>query len=111
MWDQIAYDAPYYLVVKAAGNDRWDSGPEAGEAYTIVDQAGNPLSVSTEPRPADCAPDGYDCLSTTGVAKNILTVGAVDDLPGGYSPLARPSPVVMAGFGVILKRGLWWLGT
>lgn len=98
LWDQIAFDAPYYLIVKAAGNDRWDTGPDPGEEYTIVDQAGTPLSTSTSPKPADCAPAGYDCLPTTSVAKNILTVGAVDDIPGGYSPLSGPSSVVMAGF-------------
>ncbi|MEH6634628.1 MAG: hypothetical protein V7700_03875, partial [Halioglobus sp.] len=98
LWDQIAFGAPYYLIVKAAGNDRWDTGPNPGEEYTIVDQDGTPLSTDTSPRPADCAPAGYDCLPTTSVAKNILTVGAVDDVPGGYSPLAGPSSVLMAGF-------------
>ena len=97
-WDQIAYDAPSYLIVKAAGNDRADIGPTPGESYTIVDQTGAYLSESTDPRPADCAPSGYDCLPTTSVAKNILTVGAVDDLPGGYSPLTGPSAVQMADF-------------
>ena len=98
LWDQIAFDAPYYLIVKAAGNDRWDIGPQNGEEYTIVDQAGNPITTSNAPRPPDCAPAGYDCLPTTSVAKNILTVGAVDDIPGGYSPLAGPGQVQMAGF-------------
>jgi hypothetical protein len=98
LWDQIAYDAPYYLIVKAAGNDRWDVGPDPGEEYTIVDQDGNPVTTSTQQRPADCAQTGYDCLPTTSVAKNILTVGAVEDLPGGYSPVAGPAQVQMAGF-------------
>jgi hypothetical protein len=98
LWDQIAYDAPYYLVVKAAGNDRTDIGPSPGEAYTVIDQSGNFLFTTTLPRAPDCAPAGYDCLPTTSVAKNVLTVGAVDDIPGGYSPLAGPSSVQMADF-------------
>ncbi len=98
IWDQIAYDAPTYLAVKAAGNDRTDFGPNSGEAYTIVDDNGTPLSTSTQPRPADCAPAGYDCLPLHSVAKNILTVGAVDDLPGGYTPLAGADQVSMAPF-------------
>ena len=77
LWDQVAINAPYYLIVKAAGNDRWDTGPAAGEPYTIIDQAGTPMATSTLPRPADCSPAGYDCLATNSVAKNILTVGAV----------------------------------
>jgi hypothetical protein len=98
LWDQIAYDAPYYLVVKAAGNDRTDIGPSPGEEYTVIDQDGSFLFTSTLPREPDCAPAGYDCLPTNSVAKNVLTVGAVDDVPGGYSPLAGPSSVQMADF-------------
>jgi len=98
LWDQIAYDAPYYLIVKASGNDRTDTGPSPGEEYTVIDQQGNPLFTSTLPRNADCAPAGYDCLPTNAGAKNVLTVGAVDDVPGGYSPLAGPSQVQMAPF-------------
>jgi hypothetical protein len=98
LWDQIAFDAPYYLPVKAAGNDRTDIGPAPGEEYTVIDQQGNFLFTSTAPRNPDCAPAGYDCLPTHSVAKNILTVGAVDDLPGGYSPLGGPGAVAMADF-------------
>jgi hypothetical protein len=74
LWDQLAYDAAYYLIVKAAGNDRSDIGPAPGEEYTVVDQEGEPLFTSTLPRVPDCAPLGYDCLPTHSVAKNILTV-------------------------------------
>jgi len=103
LWDQIAFDAPYYLIVKASGNDRSETGPAYTdpnnlEPYTIVDQDGAPLSISTLPRTADCAPAGYDCLPTNSVAKNVLTVGAVDDVPGGYSTLAGPSQVLMSPF-------------
>ena len=53
-WDQIAYHAPYYLIVKSAGNDR-NEGPG-----------------TTHPK------DGpYDCIAHAAVAKNVLTVGAV----------------------------------
>jgi PKD repeat protein len=72
-WDYIARNAPYYLIVKSAGNDRGD-GPTGG----------------TYPQ------DGpYDCIGNAGVAKNILTVGAVEDIPNGY---AQPSDVVMSYF-------------
>jgi len=98
LWDQIAYDAPYYLIVKAAGNDRSDTGPSPDEDYWVVDEDGNKLFVSSVPRPFDCAPAGYDCMPTNSVAKNVLTVGAVDDLYGGYSTLAGPAQVQMAPF-------------
>lgn len=98
LWDQIAFDAPYYLIVKAAGNDRTDTGPSPDEDYWVVDEDGNKLFVSNVPRPFDCAPAGYDCMPTNAVAKNVLTVGAVDDVYGGYSPLAGPAQVQMAPF-------------
>ncbi|HNY02550.1 MAG TPA: S8 family serine peptidase, partial [Bacteroidales bacterium] len=60
-WDEVAHNAPYYLICKSAGNDRGQTG------------TGHPA-------------DGpYDCIGQQGVAKNILTVGAVDDIPGGYT--------------------------
>ena len=72
-WDEIAKNAPYYLIVKSAGNDRGD-GPTNG----------------------DYPQDGpYDCIGNAGNAKNLLTVGAVEDIPGGYS---QPSDVVMSSF-------------
>lgn len=98
IWDQIAADAPYYLIVKSAGNDRSDIGPEPGVEYTIIDQDGEFVSTSTAERNPDCWPEGYDCLPTHSVAKNILTVGAVDDLPGGYAPLGGAQQVVMSSF-------------
>ncbi|MEH6585776.1 MAG: S8 family serine peptidase [Halioglobus sp.] len=96
--DQITNLAPYYLIVKAAGNDRWDIGPNTGEQYTIVDQNGVSTGTSTQSRPADCSQTGYDCLPGSTVAKNILTVGAVNDVTSGYSPLQGPGSVQMTGF-------------
>lgn len=98
LWDQIAYDAPNYLIVKAAGNDRWDVGPDPGEEFTIVDQDGVAIGTSFDAPAGDCGQDGYDCLPTASVAKNILTVGAVDDVPGGYQALTGPGAVQMTGF-------------
>ncbi|HET6563956.1 MAG TPA: S8 family serine peptidase [Xanthomonadales bacterium] len=98
LWDQIAFDAPYYLIVKAGGNDRTDIGPELGEQYKVIDQDGELIEYSTLARDPDCWPAGYDCLPGNSVAKNILTVGAVDDLYGGYRPAAGPVSVTMADF-------------
>ncbi len=71
-WDQVALDAPHYLIVKGAGNDRGESGDGS--------------------HPADGT---YDCISTYGTAKNILTVGAVEKISGGY---IEPADVVMSSF-------------
>lgn len=85
-WDNIARNAPYYLIMKAAGNDRSDN-------HTGTHKVWNGGWVdSSDPR----NPDGqYDCISTYGTAKNIMTVGAVNDIPGGWT---QTSDVVMSGF-------------
>jgi hypothetical protein len=33
VWDSIAYNAPYYLIVKSAGNNRDENGPAVGQPY------------------------------------------------------------------------------
>ncbi len=74
-WDGIAFNAPNYLIVKASGNDRGESG--SGGA------------------PPDGGSSGFDCIPTYGVAKNILTVGAVAKLVGSYT---GPNSVIMTSF-------------
>ncbi|MDX1905266.1 MAG: S8 family serine peptidase [Thermonemataceae bacterium] len=71
-WDQIANDAPYYLIVKAAGNDR-------GAGY-------NPGGVF--------GTTGYNLISGSATAKNNLVVGAVNDV-ANYT---GPSSVTMSSF-------------
>ncbi|MBM3404742.1 MAG: peptidase S8 [Bacteroidetes bacterium] len=74
--DSIAVLSPYYLVCKSSGNDRGNyngSGPQ-------------------EP---DGGADGFDCVGSMGNAKNILTVGAVNDITTGYR---SPADVVMSSF-------------
>lgn len=87
-WDRIANNAPYYLIVKSAGNDHGD-GPEPGSQYYLVNHR-NTLSSRNRDRQ-----DGYDQISTNGTAKNILTVGAISNISNGYN---APSDVRLAGF-------------
>ncbi len=93
-WDQIMVNAPYYQIVKSAGNDRGE-GPGDGGASGHYYWNGSQWTWSTDVRQIDGGPTGYDCLPFTSVAKNIITVGAVNDIAGGYS---QPSDVVMSSF-------------
>jgi len=78
-WDKICYNAPYYLPVKSAGNNRSASGPVVGTVYYRYNA--NKVMSSAGPRPSGISSnDGYDNISTYGTAKNILTVGAVNQL-------------------------------
>lgn len=56
-WDQVMYNAPYFQIVKAAGNAR-------GLDPTIVPQ----VTVK----------NGYDLLEGAGIAKNVLVVTSVN---------------------------------
>ena len=73
-FDQIAQAAPYYQIVVAAGNDR-DDGPDNDNDH-----------------PAD---GDYDSISDYGISKNVITVGAVEDIANGYS---NPNDVIMTSY-------------
>lgn len=71
LWDELAFNAPYYTIVKSAGNDRSDTGDGS--------------------RPAD---GPYDIISTNATAKNIITIGAVQKV----ADYTGPESVVMSSF-------------
>jgi len=92
-WDKIAFNAPYYLIVKSSGNNRAENGPAEGQPY--FRRNGNAYElVSARPNNIS-SNDGYDIISTYGTAKNILTVGAVNPIAEGYT---QPSDVVISSF-------------
>ena len=105
-WDSIAYTNPYYLICKAGGNNRGDTGPPAGTDYYRYNAVGNLYDAGK--RPADGTSGaissnfGYMTIPTYGNAKNNLTLGAVLPIPGGYS---KPSDVVLASFSSIGPTG------
>ena len=88
--DIVAFNAPNYLMVWSAGNDRNDTW--SGGHYAWINGS---WKWSTATRDQDGGVDGYDCIPQHGVAKNILTVGAVNDITGGYT---SPASVVMSDF-------------
>ncbi|GAC1559930.1 MAG: hypothetical protein NVS3B13_27630 [Mucilaginibacter sp.] len=95
-WDNIAYNAPYYLIVESAGNSHSETGPAVGGDYFGYKSRTDPTFVDKGPRPANISDNNaYDVISTTGNAKNILTVGAVNPLPFGP---ATSSDISIAGF-------------
>ena len=83
-FDQVAYNAPYYLIVEAAGNAHGSIGPAVGQDYYGYKSASDQTFVDKGPRPDSISSNNaYDCISSTANAKNILTVGAVNPLPYG----------------------------
>lgn len=81
-YDRIAYNNPSYLIVKSAGNDRGEGPPPGTEHYVFEN---GEWVASTAVRQKDGGDEGYDSMGPVGNAKNILVVGAIKDLPGGYT--------------------------
>ncbi|MCF7803355.1 MAG: S8 family serine peptidase [Candidatus Marinimicrobia bacterium] len=92
-WDEIARNAPNYLIVKVTGNDRYQSGPEnEGEPYWVYAGDDGWRKDSTTTR----NPDGdYDSVLPVATAKNVLTVGSVGTVEDGYH---GPEDVVMTSY-------------
>ncbi len=93
-WDQIARNNPFYLIVKSAGNNR-NQGPNPGTTHQVRGPNGQWVT-STTVRPRS---GPYDCLPTYSVAKNILTVGAVNDLNNGWQSAAGVSMSSFSSWG------------
>jgi len=89
--DELSYDAPYHLIVRSCGNDRGEDISQAGFIYQYHDTSrGDPedwfsADHDNQPIPVDGGTDGFDCMNPYAVAKNVMAVGSVADLPGGYS--------------------------
>lgn len=79
-WDEVAFDNPFYTIFKSAGNHQGD-GPVGGSS-----DPSKPIDGSLT--------GGFDLITTYSTAKNIVTVGAIDDIAGGYT---GPASVQQAG--------------
>lgn len=95
-WDNIAYTNPYYLICKAAGNDRGQNLPNGSiwyyqnSSFNWVQGTGTPPGAVSQ----------YDCMEPTATAKNILTVGAVNKInnSNNNNGWTKISDVVMTSF-------------
>jgi hypothetical protein len=96
-WDLIAYNSPNYLIVKSAGNDRKEQG--SGEHWHF-DGSINNFVLDDDIHPADGGVSGFDSISGgSASAKNILTIGAVNDIVGGYQQAADVRMASFSGWG------------
>lgn len=94
LYDSIAYNAPNYLIFVAGGNARSENGPAVGQPYWRYNASGTMVNAGN--RPAGISSNnGFDNIPGSATAKNILTVGAINNLPTGYS---KASDVTLAPF-------------
>lgn len=107
-WDEICYFTPYYLPFKSAGNDRSDAAPALGNPFEYYDP-GDPNQVDgwvikiydpNDPNEDGWSDAGHDTIGPHGVAKNIMTVGAVDDaVSGGLRNVSSGTMSAFSGWG------------
>ncbi|MCJ7692450.1 MAG: S8 family serine peptidase [Sedimentisphaerales bacterium] len=104
-WDSLCYNAPYFLPFKAAGNDRSDNAPTEGQTFAFYDPPPPKWQTKTYDPCTDPYDDGYDnggfdTIMTVGNAKNIMTIGAVDDaVLAGLRDPQRAAMSVFSGWG------------
>ncbi|HSV26713.1 MAG TPA: S8 family serine peptidase, partial [Sedimentisphaerales bacterium] len=102
-WDDVCYNAPYFLPFKAAGNDRDDAAPMVGQLFYRWESFGMQVqrvwyayNPSVHP-PADGAwLGGYDTVPDVSTAKNVMTVGAVEAAVSGF--MRDPTRASVASF-------------
>lgn len=92
-WDQVLYNAPFYLPCFGAGNWRTPNFPTGPISHYVWDFATNDWKLVTAARYGQ---QDYDTI-TFGpqISKNSLTVGAVSNVNGTYT---SPADVSIAGF-------------
>lgn len=97
-YDFAVFNAPQHSIFKSAGNNR-NEGPNGIVTHYAYDETGQWQSFSGVFRPNDCmSQGGYDCLAFgSGVAKNVISVGAIKPLPGDGRYHA-PSNVIATDF-------------
>jgi len=90
--DSDSYGAPNTLMVFAAGNYQ-GTGPGSAVTY-YLGPSGTTAQTTTRDW-VDGDAGGYNTLPSSACAKDVLTVGATENVQGGYS---GPSSVTMASF-------------
>jgi len=102
-WDEVCYNAPYYLPFKSAGNDRNDNAPSNGTTFEYYDSGWQTKSYNSSTDPCDDGWDngGFDTIPTYGNAKNIMTVGSVNDAEtsGGPRDITKATMSSFSGWG------------
>jgi len=97
--DQFAGEQPEYLAVFSAGNDRTNVPPIQPTNHLVINPSTGLWTNSTTVRNSDGDQGGYDTMNGWGGAKNVLTVGAVNDLVGGYTNAAGATLASFSSFG------------
>ncbi len=107
-YDQVVYDAPYFLPFVSAGNERSDNPANGNTVYYLKPlgpgHVGKWTAVTYDstqhPLGDGVYNGGYDNISGETTAKNIMTVGAVNDaVNGGLRSLGNATMLYFSSWG------------
>lgn len=100
-FDHICWNAPYYLPFRAAGNDRYDtSRPAEGQTYLINSTTSAVFTADSGPYADTWDNGGFDTILSGACAKNVMTVGSVNDaVSGGSRDLSKAAVSTFSAWG------------
>ena len=101
-WDDMCYNAPYFLPFKSAGNDRSNRAPLEGRDFQYYDNGWKTAKykAATGPKNDGFDQGGFDTLPELGNAKNVMTVGAVNDaVYNGSRTISKATMSPFSGWG------------
>jgi hypothetical protein len=99
--DQLLYNLPYSLMVRSAGNDRTDN-PREGEMVRLDYWSSTMTAYNSSIHPLGdgVQKGGFNTISYAAIAKNVLTVGAVNDaVTSGKRDLAKATMTSYSAWG------------
>ncbi len=95
--DSLAFNVPYLLMFRSAGNDRVDS-PSAGQLVALAAGAATVVAYDPALHPAGDSSyrGGFETIGFDALAKNVITIGsAADAVTGG---LRDPTKAAVSSF-------------
>jgi len=98
-FDKIVYSQPQQIIVKSTGN-YYNVGPNASSVkyrYNFATSSWVTFGATDEVPPANCN-QGSNCIYFGSLAKNIITVGAVNQLTTPNHKYTQASDVVKGSF-------------
>lgn len=95
--DALAFNAPYYLIFRSAGNDNGDN-PASGSTVALSPGGSSVVSYSSTSHPGGDSVyrGGFETIGFDAVAKNVITIGSVTDAVTGG--VRDPSKAVISSF-------------
>ena len=99
--DALAFNAPYYLIFRSAGNER-NNNPAAGQMVALSPGSTNVVAYDPSLHPAGDGSyrGGFDNIGYDAVAKNVITVGSVlDAVTSGTRDPSKATPSAFSSFG------------